>query len=123
MNRLSLLLIFVFTLIFAGCGTNNPDVINGKYEIIGGSDSIEMNKESWSVTFEGKMKNLTGKELTACKITISVYDIDGVQLGTAVDRITYMDIDGVWAFKAEYFGDPESVASFRVSEIWSVPKR
>ncbi|MCB6475554.1 FxLYD domain-containing protein [Emergencia timonensis] len=79
----------------------------------------EFNAESdgYSITISGKVKNMTGKELSYAQIEFTIYDADGAQVGTALANINNLEKDGVWKFKAISLDSVEGNYKYKLADI------
>lgn len=69
-------------------------------ELVGGVESVEIEKDAFSWYFKGTVVNNKKKDLSYCQIEINLYDADGALLGTAVDNVNNLKAGGKWKFKA-----------------------
>lgn len=64
---------------------------------------ITESKDTFSLYFEGIVKNNTKRDMSYASITFNLYDKDGNLLGTALDNINNLKAGGTWKFKATSF--------------------
>lgn len=91
-----------------------PEAKKEKFELIG---EIENESDEFAVYLTGVIKNNSGKNCSYVQITFNLYDKDGNQIGTALDNINNLEIDGTWKFKAMGIDTDGTVASYKLAEV------
>ena len=72
----------------------------------------------YSVKITGTAKNLSGKNYSYASVEFSVYDVDGNNLGTALDNINHLANGDTWKFEANLFSYPNTRPnSYKLVEI------
>lgn len=115
----------IFGAIGAALGGGNETEKTPSGEIVVKDDltiegDITETKDTYSLYFEGIVKNNTNKEMSYASITFNLYDKDGNLLGTAIDNINNLKAGGTWKFKAMSFltsDQTKEVASWELEEV------
>lgn len=76
------------------------------YEIVDGPTlQVEYTQYlGYTATVIGCLENKTSIEYSYASITFGLFDKNGVQIGTALDNINYLQPNGRWSFKAVSLG-------------------
>lgn len=84
-----------------------------KFTLISDSKTTDMLGTTY---IEGEIKNNTDKTYSYVQVTFNLYDVNGAQLGTAVDNINNLEPNGTWKYKAIGLVT-EDVATYKFVEI------
>ncbi len=82
-----------------------------KFEVI----EHEMTQDEYYRHIVGKIKNNSGKELSYVQIEITLYDKDGVQVGSALANMNNFEIDSTWKFDAIVLED--EAVSYKIKDV------
>lgn len=87
-----------------------------KYAMIEEPKLIEEGNKYFKTKYiVGTIKNNSGKKTNLISITFNLYDKDGNVIGSAMDNINFIDVDGTWKFKAVILED--EFDHFKLGEI------
>ena len=78
--------------------------------------SSEMTGTDYSAYIEGEIRNNTNKKYSYVKVSFTLYDENGAQLGSAIDSINNLEPNGTWKYKAIAV-TTENIGSFKLNEI------
>jgi ABC-type multidrug transport system fused ATPase/permease subunit len=96
----------------------NPNVIDGKYELVGGMDAVSGEIDNYGyLRITGTLKNLTEKKFTYASVDFIVYDESGAQIGTALANMNYWEPGGTWTFEAVCFTQIEGGCTYKLTEV------
>ncbi|CDE72559.1 uncharacterized protein BN810_00195 [Acidaminococcus sp. CAG:917] len=98
---LILVILICSVTVFSGCSDSTK-----RYEFVEGPTlSVEYTQYlGYTATVSGCLKNNTSKEYTYACVTFGLFDENGVQIGTALDNINYLQPNGRWSFEAISLG-------------------
>lgn len=68
-------------------------------------------------SIEGKLKNVSGKDITYAQIEFSVYDSSGALIGSAWANISSLKNGETWKYSAVYFGNDDDWKTAKLAEI------
>lgn len=85
-----------------------------KFELVG---EIEQETDQFATYLKGVIKNNSGKACSYVQVTFNLYDSEGNQIGTALDNINNLEVDGTWKFKAMGIDVDGEIASYKLAEI------
>ena len=115
-RKLSLLLciITILSLTFSiGC-SNDP-----RFSVSNTSMSVDYSEYlGYTAYVNGTLTNNSMKDYDYIQIEFSVYDSNGIKLGTAIDNATYLGAGETWSFSAMLLDFPSSrPASYKLVDI------
>ena len=90
-----------------------PEPKAEKYEIIG---DVVMERDMFSTTLTGVLKNNSGRDYNYLQISFNMYDADGNLIDTAFDNINNLSDGGTWKFKAIGLSS-DNAASWELEDI------
>ncbi len=112
----------IFTIILNPGNSNNNDpggnnVVKDNLTLEG---KVTQTADTYSLYFEGIVKNNTSREMGYVQTTISLYDKDSNLIGTALANVNNLKAGGTWKFKAMAFltfDQMKLVKSWEVSDL------
>jgi len=115
-----LFIFFVVVSVFIGNGLEkdiaNDVILKDNFTL----ESMKASKDEFGIGLyiEGNIKNNTNRKYTYVQVTFNLYDKDGLQLGTAMANINYLEPNGTWKYKAiGLISDASEVDSCKLVEI------
>lgn len=87
--------------------TPEPEQAAEEFEIIG---DITMEKDMFSTTLSGVLKNNSGRDYNYLQISFNMYDADGNLVDTAFDNINNLSDGGTWKFSAMGLNSGDAVS-------------
>lgn len=74
--------------------------------------------EGWYVEISGTIKNDTGSDYRYVQVSFSLYDANGINLGTAFDNMNNLGAGETWSFNAQSLEWYDTkVTSYKLAEI------
>jgi len=87
----------------------------------GQQDRVELQNHEWynggqfSAGVKGRLKNVSGEQLSYVEVQIYFLDADGVQISEGLDNTTELAADRIWEFDAMFMGeDPNRVENYEI---------
>ena len=126
MKKILCIIIAILTAMgLSGCSSfldntslDNNEATSSRYEFVGEIDTtLDYNSYlGYTLEIKGKLKNTTSRKFSYVSVTFAIYDENGIQIGTAMDNMNYLQAGNIWSFKAIGWTDDEP-ASYKLVEV------
>lgn len=115
--------VFMIMVLILAINVSKDIPTNNNYQSTSKTEKFSLLKENkhfdgYNFYIDGEIKNNTNKQYSYVQVSFNLYDKNGAQIGTAIDNINNLEAQGIWKFKAMYFGTNDAeVDRYKLIEI------